>query len=60
MGRGSHFDMHHTIVTVPGYTGSGPGHRQTLWEREHPDWVRVEQRDRDRPERLLDALELSR
>lgn len=38
------------VLMVPGYTGSGPGHWQTLWEREHPGVVRVEQTDWDRPE----------
>lgn len=34
-----------TVLIIPGYGGSGPGHWQTLWERQHPDFVRVEQRD---------------
>lgn len=38
------------ILTVPGYTGSGPGHWQTLWERSDPRFVRVEQRDWYAPE----------
>lgn len=38
------------VLTVPGYTGSGPQHWQTLWEREHPEYRRVEQEDWDRPE----------
>lgn len=35
---------------VPGYTGSGPGHWQTLWQNGHPEYGRVEQRDWDLPE----------
>ncbi|HVL66456.1 MAG TPA: alpha/beta hydrolase [Vicinamibacterales bacterium] len=38
------------VLTVPGYTGSGPSHWQTLWERQHPDYVRVEQDDWDHPD----------
>lgn len=38
------------VLTLPGWTGSGPGHWQSLWERDHPDWRRVEQRDWERPE----------
>lgn len=38
------------ILTVPGYTGSGPGHWQSLWERSEPLFRRVEQRDWDNPE----------
>jgi uncharacterized protein len=38
------------VLTVPGYTGSGPGHWQTLWEQENPEFVRVEQADWDQPE----------
>jgi uncharacterized protein len=34
---------------VPGYTGSGPQHWQTLWEREHPAYRRVVQADWERP-----------
>jgi predicted alpha/beta hydrolase family esterase len=38
------------LLTVPGYTGSGPGHWQTLWERAEPRIRRIEQRDWDNPE----------
>jgi predicted alpha/beta hydrolase family esterase len=34
-----------TVVTVPGWMGSGPAHWQTLWEEKHPDYRRVVQRD---------------
>jgi serine hydrolase len=40
-----------SILMVPGYSGSGPEHWQTLWEQEHPDYRRVMQRDWERPER---------
>lgn len=43
--------MSTTILTVPGYTGSGPGHWQTLWEQARPSIRRVVQRDWDRPVR---------
>lgn len=48
------------ILMVPGYTGSGPQHWQTLWEAAIPDARRVEQRDWDRPDvdewpRTIDA-----
>jgi hypothetical protein len=39
------------VLTQPGWTNSGPGHWQSLWERAHPDWRRVEQRDWELPER---------
>jgi predicted alpha/beta hydrolase family esterase len=35
---------------VPGFTGSGPGHWQSLWEREEQDYRRVQQRDWDHPD----------
>lgn len=34
-----------TIVTVPGWSGSGPNHWQTQWEREHPEYRRAEMHD---------------
>lgn len=40
-----------TVLIVPGYTNSGPAHWQTLWQRDHPEYVRVEQRDWDHPQR---------
>lgn len=39
-----------TVLMVPGFTGSGPGHWQSLWRRNHPEYRRVEQRDWDHPE----------
>ena len=43
---------------VPGLSGSGPGHWQTLWERTLANSSRIEQADWDRPERgpWLDAI----
>jgi predicted alpha/beta hydrolase family esterase len=38
------------VLVVPGLNGSGPGHWQTLWEGDYPDWRRVEQRDWAHPE----------
>jgi predicted alpha/beta hydrolase family esterase len=43
--------MNVSVMTVPGLWGSGPQHWQTHWEREHPDWRRVQQRDWDHPDR---------
>lgn len=44
---------------VPGFTGSGPGHWQAIWERQHPTYRRVEQSDWDHPEPLawVDTLD---
>lgn len=39
------------VLIVPGWTNSGPRHWQTLWERAHPEYVRVEQRYWDHPTR---------
>lgn len=46
-------------LTVPGWTGSGPDHWMSLWEREDRAWQRVEQADWDdpRPEKWIDALD---
>jgi predicted alpha/beta hydrolase family esterase len=37
------------VLIIPGWQNSGPEHWQTLWERAHPNYVRVEQRDWERP-----------
>jgi predicted alpha/beta hydrolase family esterase len=42
--------MHPPVLVVPGWTNSGPDHWQSLWQRAHPEWRRVEQRDWDEPE----------
>jgi len=39
------------VLFVPGLWNSGPEHWQTHWERDHPSWLRVQQRDWDRPDR---------
>jgi predicted alpha/beta hydrolase family esterase len=46
-------------LIVPGIGNSGTLHWQTLWERQHPGWQRVQQRDWDRPvlDEWLQALE---
>ncbi len=51
----------HTIVIVPGWRDSGPGHWQSLWEARIPGAVRVQQDDWVSPRReawvsTLDAL----
>jgi predicted alpha/beta hydrolase family esterase len=33
------------VVIVPGWHGSGPAHWQTIWEQNHPEYVRVAHRD---------------
>lgn len=40
----------HPVLMVPGYTGSGPSHWQSIWERSHPRFRRVQQRDWGNPE----------
>src|SRR5437667_4762076 len=40
-----------TVLILPGLWSSGPDHWQTHWEKRHPDWRRVRQRDFDRPDR---------
>ena len=43
--------QHVSILTLPGWTNSGPDHWQSHWERAHPGYRRVQQADWDRPER---------
>lgn len=38
------------VLILPGYGGSGPDHWQTRWEKAHPNFRRVEERDWDRPD----------
>lgn len=47
------------VLVLPGYGGSGPDHWQTLWERAHPHFRRVEASDWERPVRAewVDNLE---
>ncbi len=40
-----------TILLVPGYTNSGLGHWQTLWEGQMPNARRVEMPNWDHPRR---------
>lgn len=42
-----------TTLLLPGVGNSGPGHWMSLWEAEHPGFIRVMQDDWDRPD--LDA-----
>jgi predicted alpha/beta hydrolase family esterase len=37
------------ILMLPGYDNSGPGHWQSLWEAEHPEYGRVQQRSWTEP-----------
>jgi predicted alpha/beta hydrolase family esterase len=37
------------VLILPGIGDSGPQHWQSLWENAHPDFVRVQQRDWDKP-----------
>ena len=37
------------VLIVPGWGNSGPDHWQTLWQADEPDWLRVQQRDWERP-----------
>jgi len=38
------------LLTIPGYTGSGPQHWQSVWERADPSMTRVPQEDWDHPD----------
>lgn len=42
--------MNIQLLTVPGYTGSGPGHWQSIWERADPEMQRIEQADWNWPD----------
>lgn len=50
-----------TALILPGFGNSGPSHWQSLWEAASPAFVRVPQRDWDRPvcEEWVEALEVS-
>jgi predicted alpha/beta hydrolase family esterase len=37
------------VLILPGIGNSGPLHWQSIWERSHPEFVRVQQRDWDNP-----------
>lgn len=47
------------LLMVPGYTGSGPRHWQTLWEQQRSSARRVEMPDWDHPDRAawIEALD---
>jgi uncharacterized protein len=38
------------VLLVPGWTGSGPDHWQSVWQRTHPGWRWVVHDDWDRPD----------
>ena len=40
-----------TVITVPGFHNSGPGHWQTLWEQRRPDTRRADLGSWDAPQR---------
>jgi predicted alpha/beta hydrolase family esterase len=39
------------VLILPGLGSSGPDHWQTHWQKQNPDFMRVEQRDWDNPDR---------
>ena len=41
--------MSENVLILPGIGNSGPAHWQTLWEQSQPSFVRVQQRDWDKP-----------
>lgn len=41
-----------TFLNIPGYTGSGPEHWQTLWEQDYPNFHRVHQHNWNQPDCL--------
>jgi uncharacterized protein len=40
------------ILIAPGLGSSGPKHWQTIWEQEHSEYKRIEQKDWERPLRV--------
>ena len=40
-----------TVLIIPGLDNSGPLHWQSLWETKNPEYLRVQQRDWQRPQR---------
>ena len=48
-GTSAYVELPPPVLVVPGYTSSGPGHWQSLWERSHPWFRRVQQRDWENP-----------
>ena len=51
--------MNTTTLILPGFGNSDPGHWQSCWEAMNPNFIRVQQRDWDHPDRgdWVDALE---
>ena len=49
--RGVRLPMHTRVLILPGLFDSGPEHWQTRWERIHPSFRRVHQRDWQTPDR---------
>ena len=43
------FPMKNNMLIFPGLGGSGPQHWQTIWEKNDPDFVRIEQKNWDNP-----------
>lgn len=41
--------MSSPVLILPGYGDSGPTHWQTIWQEQHPEYVRVVQRNWDEP-----------
>ncbi|MEP6891947.1 MAG: alpha/beta hydrolase, partial [Nitrospirota bacterium] len=37
------------VLVLPGHGNSGPQHWQSLWQRRHPQWQRVNLGEWDRP-----------
>lgn len=48
------------VVVVPGLGGSSPGHWQTLWQSEHPEWTRFQPSSWNQPELVDWASALDR
>lgn len=48
-----------TYINVPGFTGSGPLHWQSLWEQGYENFHRVQQKDWEHPQNLewIEALD---
>ena len=48
-----------TLLTIPGWNGSGPEHWQSIWEARYVNFGRVEQRDWHHPSReeWIDSIE---
>jgi len=42
-----------TFINVPGYSGSGPQHWQSLWEQKYKNFYRAQQNDWEHPDCLV-------